>query len=118
MKTMQPTLREQILAIDDRTRVAVVVTEWNAVTVYAAPLSSAQQIDYAAALADQSDGMRRALLVIFGTEDEAGRPVFNMADAEALSRKNWKSLHRLAEVILGKSETVDDAKKNSSALPS
>jgi hypothetical protein len=95
------TLREQILAANDRPRVPVHVPEWG-VTVYAAPLSSAQQIAYADAMAEVPAEHRRSLLIIRGTTDEAGNAIFTDADAEALAGKSFPALNRIQEAILGK----------------
>lgn len=112
-------LREQILAIQDRKPIPIAVPEWDGITLYVAQLSARQQIEYAEAIAampeDVSYAHKKALLVIYGTQDETGAPVFSAQDIPALVEKNWKVIDRLSEAVIATIAAVSEAKKNSSA---
>jgi len=107
------TIREQILSLNDRPRTPIVMPEWGGITVYAAPLTSARQIAYAAALKDADSSERAALLVSFGAEDEAGELIFSREDVAALAAKNFQAINRLTAAITDATPSNNETKKNS-----
>lgn len=117
--------RDQILGANDAQVKDVPVPEWGG-SVRVKVLSGAERdafeglISAKAKLGQLSDNMR-ATIVAACVVDDAGRPLFTEADIEALGRKNWKALDRVADAAseLNKltDSDVEEIRKNSAPSP-
>lgn len=98
-------LRRQILAIDDRPLVPV--KAWG-LQLYVRPLTNRQRAELERAVVRNPGTKRQEIdtrgfnerLVVYGTCDENGNPIFTEEDVAALSAKSAKEVSALAETIL------------------
>lgn len=119
------TLRERILAADDRPVEPVPVPEWDC-TVYLRTLSAGERERWEEQ-AREGGGARtrheiRASLVVLAACDEDGKPIFTPADVPALCGKSARAVMRLFDRALKlndfSGEDVERLEKNSAASPS
>jgi hypothetical protein len=118
------TLRERILAADDRPIEPVPVPEWDCI-VYLRTLSAGERERWEEQ-AREGGGARtrheiRASLVVLAACDEDGRPVFTTADVPALCNKSARAVMRLFDRALKlndfSGEDVERLEKNSATTP-
>lgn len=123
---MSNALRDKILNAQDLKREAVVVPEWDGVTVYVRTLTGAERDAFESSILDAAGKVTRdnarAKLVGRCVVDEAGGRVFDEADIAALGRKSASALDRLFSVasrLNGLSnKDVEELEKNSGTGPS
>lgn len=117
--------KAEILAASDLRTERVAVPEW-AGEVRIRTMTGAQREQFLDHVAPDAEGKRaykqfNAALVCLCAVDEAGRPLFDLADAPALAEKHWRALEQVAEACLAlnalRADDLEDAKKNSSADP-
>lgn len=121
----KPTLRERILAADDRQFEEIWVPEWDE-HVRVRGLTGAERDSYEASITDQRSGSMntrviitnlRAKLVALSIVDEDGSRVFSEKDVVALGGKSARALQRIFEVCQKLNaltdEDVDELTKNS-----
>jgi hypothetical protein len=90
-----PTLREQILAVDDIKIEPVDVPEWG-VSVWVRSWTGRERDMFESEHRDLRDEDYRARLVVSTACDEAGQLLFTRQDIPALAKKNAKALDRLS----------------------
>ena len=98
-------LRRQIFAIDDRPLVPV--KAWG-LQLYVRPLTNRQRAELERAVVRNAGTRRQEIdtrgfnerVVVYGTCDESGNPIFTEEDVLALSAKSAKEGSALAEKIL------------------
>ena len=119
------TLRERILAADDRPIEGVFVPEWGE-TVFVRTLTAGERERWEEeARPDGSARSRhqvRASLVVLAACDEDGRPIFTPADLPALCGKSARAMMRVFDRALKlndfNAEDVERLEKNSATSPS
>lgn len=112
-------VREDIFAIDDRTREAVDVSEWwptigtgwwDAVgTVWVSVMECGDRDSWECGVAEIVGSKRniRAFLLVRCITDEKGSRLFTDEDVSALSSKNWKCLDKLYDVAVRLNKLTD-----------
>ena len=114
-------LREQILAIDDKKRLRVIIPEWptpecpGGVVVYATTLSAARQIQYMQACKKFPDAPNSVIVSVFSAEDEAGNLIFTADDIPALADKTIGAFKRIYTFVNDNTPSEEDVRKNFSA---
>jgi hypothetical protein len=117
--------RDELWAFDDLPTEDVEVPEWGT-TVRVRALSLAERLRLLGKRDEDADPAETALeqtvqMVITCAVAEDGAPLFEAADAERLSQRNYQAMNRLAGRILRLSlvgpEAIEEAKKNSSETP-
>ena len=113
--------RDQILAVDDRQFEDVSVQEWGG-SVRVGSMSALARDRYDEAVVARRDRgtdtqSLRAMLVAFAVVDEDGKPLFTIADIDALGTKSGAALTRVAQVVMRLNgmtdEAIEGAEKNS-----
>lgn len=117
--------REQILAADDVASEVVAVPEWGG-EVRVKVMTGAERdafeslVTAKAKLGQLADNMR-ATVVAASVVDETGTPLFTERDIEALGRKSWTALERVADVAARLNRLTDadveEIRKNSGPSP-
>jgi hypothetical protein len=122
--------REVILALDDLTREAVKIPEWNNGTVYVRTITGDERdwLD-GGSFDDQGKPLSaqvrlqnyRGRLVALATCRQDGSSIFHLNDAEALGKKSAKALDRIVDVAQRLNAITDDEvtalTKNSETAP-
>lgn len=118
-------LRDEILAADDRPRRKLSIPEWGR-DVWIRVMSAAQREQWERDT-DDVEGIRkrhllRAALAVRTVCDEDGSPVFTTADMEALAEKSGPALCRIWDAAIAANKVskadVEELAKNSDASPS
>lgn len=114
--------KDQILAANDAATQTVDVPEWGGAIGVIAMNGIARDAFNASVAKGQPQSLFIANLLVATVVDDAGNPVFTVADVDALQKKNAAVTGRIADVAmklngLGASAT-EDAAKNSEAAPS
>lgn len=96
-------LRDEILAIDDKPIAAVIVPQWDNKTVYLRMLlaSERDKFDKETVKRKKKDAASvrvRERLVILCAQDEHGAPLFKPEDEEALANKGNAAIDRLFRI--------------------
>jgi hypothetical protein len=107
------TLREAILAKDDRPRKPVEVPEWGT-TVYVARLSAGDRVALAKLARDEAIDLADYVLIF--ACDEHGVKLFSADDREALSSKSYEALERIVSAGMDFNgmgpDAIDEAKND------
>lgn len=95
-------LREAILATDDRNLTAIEVPEWGGAKVYVRVMSGHGRAKVEKAFEQHKGNGPRIMctIVAAGIVDEKGEPVFTDADAEALMGKSLDVVERLYQIVM------------------
>ena len=106
-------LRELILAANDRPLRAVEVPEWGC-TVYLRPLNGNGRVNLLRALASNKNDAVYGDALVYAICDADGNAVFTKDDIAALNDKNGQVLERLADELVKASGAgpgaIDEAK--------
>lgn len=117
-------VREAILAADDRNLKAIDVPEWGGAKVYTRTMSGHGRAKVEKAFEDHKGNGPRIMcaIVAAGLVDEKGAPVFTDGDAEALMGKSLAVVERLYEAVMkhnhADTASIVRAEGNSDAPPS
>lgn len=99
--------RDQILGCDDIKTEEVSVPEWGGV-VRVKCMSGHERNRLEALMRERKGEDARSAIVAMSAVDESGELLFTPADVDALARKSWTALERVAEVA-ARVNTLTDA---------